>query len=182
MDVIFDVKNGGARLYAHGGSIFWMTSSLLFGLFYLSILLLPLTPCSKYFSLPNKSTFYYYVGFLAALNILQWIGSLEIILGTASGLCLVNFTTFTYYTAFTPVVYITFLRSFFREDQSDTPAFLYKAQVNEYEEELMASGNVMQTGNTPIIINGYRRLETGRKVEDDGALMETVTPNLPGNM
>jgi hypothetical protein len=55
-------------------------------------------------------------------------------------------------------------------------------QVNDYEEELMASGSVMQTGNAPIIINGYRRLETGRKVEDDGSLMETVTPNLPGNM
>jgi len=48
----------------------------------------------------------------------------------------------------------------------------------------MSSGSARNADNNPIIINGYRRLETGRKLEleDDSVGGETMTPNLPGNM
>ncbi len=59
---------------------------------------------------------------------LQWAGSLELVCGVSYGLCLVNLTTYLYFTAFTPIVYFTFLSPFFRLDQQ-TPAFSYKAQV-----------------------------------------------------
>ena len=59
---------------------------------------------------------------------LQWVGSLELVCGLSYGLCLVNLTTYLYFTSVTPLVYIIFLNPFFKANQ-DTPAFSYKAQV-----------------------------------------------------
>jgi hypothetical protein len=68
VDSTFSVKERSLKLFGHGGSLFWMVSSVIFALLYLSLVLLPLMPCRKFFSLPNKRTFYYYVGFMAILN------------------------------------------------------------------------------------------------------------------
>jgi hypothetical protein len=51
--------------------------------------------------------------------------------GLTYGLCLVNLTTFFYFTLVTPLVYQIFLVPFFRADQQ-APAFSYKAQVSHF--------------------------------------------------
>ena len=45
-----------------------MVSSLVFAAFYGGLVMLPILPFKKFLSLPNKRTFYYYVGFMAIMN------------------------------------------------------------------------------------------------------------------
>jgi len=61
----------------------------------------------------NRS-FYVYVSLLANLNGIGSIGCAFLLLKITEGLCIVDVTTFLYFTLFTPLVYITFLSSFFR--------------------------------------------------------------------
>ena len=68
LDLDFYVESGRFKLFGHGGSLFWMISSLMFASLYATFLALPALPCKKYLSLPNKKSFYYYVGFMAILN------------------------------------------------------------------------------------------------------------------
>ena len=68
LDLDFYVESGRFKLFGHGGSLFWMISSLIFASLYAAFLALPALPCKKYLSLPNKKSFYYYVGFMAILN------------------------------------------------------------------------------------------------------------------
>lgn len=61
----------------------------------------------------NRS-FYVYVSLLANLNGIGSIGCTFLLLTIKEGLCIVDVTTFLYFTLFTPLVYVTFLSSFFR--------------------------------------------------------------------
>ena len=127
-DASFHVASKRINLFGHGGMLFWLLSSAFFTLVYLFVLLLPFLPCRHYVTLPHKRSFYQYIGFLMILNGVQTAGSLMVYSGINTGLCLVNLTTFLYFTVFTPVVYYTFLRSFFKVAQP-TLLFSYKAQV-----------------------------------------------------
>lgn len=76
----------------------------------------------QYFFLMNNNlflfsvnrSFYVYVSLLAQLNGIGSIGCTFLLLKITEGLCIVDVTTFLYFTLFTPLVYITFLSSFFR--------------------------------------------------------------------
>ncbi|XP_025106505.1 transmembrane protein adipocyte-associated 1 homolog isoform X2 [Pomacea canaliculata] len=117
-------------IFAHGGMIFLCSSSALFFVVYMIILVLPLTSLRHRFTLPTKRTFYYYVGFLATLNLTQAVGSLLLYYGVNNSLCVIDVTTYLYFTIFAPMVYGTFLWKFLKANQAGI-FFSYKHQVDE---------------------------------------------------
>lgn len=121
-------------LFAHGGMIFLCTSSALFCLIYIILLILPLTRLRERFTLPTKRAFYYYVSTLAVLNLSQAVGSLLFYHQIQNALCVIDVTTITYFTFFAPLVYGTFLWGFFRTTQSGI-LFSYKHQVDDVIDE-----------------------------------------------
>ncbi|XP_064604715.1 transmembrane protein adipocyte-associated 1 homolog [Liolophura sinensis] len=125
-------------IFAHGGMIFWFTSSLIFFVVYSVIFLLPYTKLKERLSLPSKRSFYYYAAFLAALNLIQAVGSCLIYYMVQNGLCVVDLTTYIYFTCFDPLVYYTFLKDFFKAAQPNI-LFSYKAQVDDVPEEDIVS-------------------------------------------
>ncbi len=132
-DLVYTVREtSGVKydLFGHGGTKFWMFSSVLLAGIYLTVLLLPLIPFAKRtLALPNKTSFYQYCGVLLMLYIIQAVGTgLIEFNANASGLCLVNMTTYLYLAFLTPIVYFTFLSPFFKTTQP-TLLFSYKAQV-----------------------------------------------------
>lgn len=128
---VFEPKKG---IFSHGGMIFWFVSSLLFSLVYLAVLILPWTKLRERLALPSKQSFYWYSLFLALLNISQTIGSGLILKKINNGLCVVDITTYIYFTIFTPLVYRTFLADFFSISQPSI-MFSYKAQVDDVVED-----------------------------------------------
>lgn len=51
---MFHVDTQDYDLFGHGGMLFWFTSSLVFAIIYLTILLLPWIPLREYLALPSK--------------------------------------------------------------------------------------------------------------------------------
>lgn len=139
-DPQFHVKKGSNETYqdfdifAHGGMIFWLTSSLVFFLVYTVIFILPWTSLKERWSLPPKKSFYRYAAFLAFLNLGQAIGSGMLYGAIQEGMCLVDLTSYIYFTCFVPLVYLVFLRKFFMHTQPRI-LFSYKSQVDEIPEE-----------------------------------------------
>ncbi|CAG0903580.1 unnamed protein product [Darwinula stevensoni] len=133
-DENFHIENKNYDIFAHGGMIFWCVSSVLFGLVYLLVFLLRWTGLRDRMSLPTKKSFYYYVAFLALLNILQAIGAGLLLDDVDGGLCIVDITAYVYFSLLTPLVYRTFLSEFFGSAQ---PAILfsYKPQQDETLED-----------------------------------------------
>lgn len=117
--VINDKKNHYFDLYGHGGMVFWFVSSIIFFIIYSVIVLLPHTRARNYFPLPTKKSFYIYCLVLAILSAAQTIGSaltyssLDI---NSDGLCILDSTTYIYFTLFCPLVYIVFLKKFFHKE------------------------------------------------------------------
>lgn len=129
-DPNFHVAKTQMNLFGHGGMLFWLLSSALFTFTYLFVLVLPFLPCRRFVTLPQKRSFYRYVGYLLILNAAQTAGSLLVYVGQSNGLCVVNLTTFFYFTTLPPVIYFTFLRAFFSSTQPQV-LFSYKAQVRK---------------------------------------------------
>lgn len=123
--------------------IFWFGTCTASFFVYLVVVLLPWTPCRNRLLLPSnnflddtfncitnckftsflaKPSFYMYTGILAALNLVQAIGALLFYLNQISGLCIVDATTYLYFTAFTPLVYFTFLSPFLAVGASSSAA------------------------------------------------------------
>lgn len=121
-------------IFAHGGMIFWITSSAFFFVVYSVIFILPWTHLKAKLNLPSKKSFYYYALFLAMLNCAQTVGSSLLYTGVLHGMCVVDTTTYIYFTCFHPLVYGTFLRDFFKTSTQNLP-FSYKYQVDEGQEE-----------------------------------------------
>ncbi|KAL4227001.1 Transmembrane protein adipocyte-associated 1 [Mactra antiquata] len=138
-DPKFRVEEGAVHknydIFAHGGMIFWMTSSAFFTIVYTVIFFLPWTHLKEKLNLPGKKSFYYYALFLACLNCSQAIGSGLLYGGVLNGMCVVDTTTYMYFTCFHPLVYGTFLREFFKMSSQTIPPFSYKYQVDESLEE-----------------------------------------------
>jgi len=99
--------------------------------------MLPWTPCRHRIPLPAKQSFYMYAFTLSILNLIQAIGSFLFYLKRIEGLCIVDVTTYIYFTLFTPFVYWTFLSDFFSTTQS-VIMFSYKPQVDEGVDETSA--------------------------------------------
>uniref|UniRef100_A0A3Q3DCZ2 Integral membrane protein GPR175 n=1 Tax=Hippocampus comes TaxID=109280 RepID=A0A3Q3DCZ2_HIPCM len=120
------------NIYGHGGRHFWLASSCFFFLVYSLIVILPKTPVRERISLPSKKSFYVYAATLSLLNFIQGLGSALLCAGIIEGLCCVDVTTFLYFSAFAPLIYITFLKGFFGSEPKIL--FSYKSQVDEADE------------------------------------------------
>ncbi|XP_077429987.1 transmembrane protein adipocyte-associated 1 homolog isoform X1 [Vanacampus margaritifer] len=120
------------NIYGHGGRHFWLASSCFFFLVYSLIVILPKTPVRERISLPSKRSFYVYGAILSLLNFFQGLGSALLCGGIIEGLCCVDVTTFLYFSAFAPLIYVTFLKGFFGSEPKIL--FSYKSQVDEADE------------------------------------------------
>lgn len=117
-------------IFGHGGMIFWLTSSLCFFMVYTVIFIMPWTSLKEKLALPPKKSFYWYCFFLAVLNLTQAIGSGLLYGSILNGMCVVDLTTYIYFTCFAPLVYMVFLHKFFRTSQTRI-LFSYKTQADE---------------------------------------------------
>ncbi|GAB6026291.1 hypothetical protein CHUAL_012498 [Chamberlinius hualienensis] len=133
-DENFYVPSKDYNIFGHGGMVFWFTSSVIFSTIYSIIFVLPWTKLRDRLRLPGRPSFYYYILFLALLNLTQAVGSGLLFYRQACGLCIVDVTTFIYFTLYTPLVYITFLSEIYSVSQSSI-LFSYKAQVDEVLED-----------------------------------------------
>lgn len=138
-------------IFAHGGMIFWITSSACFFLVYSTIVILPWTSLRERLNLPSKKSFYFYSFFLALLNLTQSIGSALLYKGFLNGMCVIDLTTYLYFAGFHPLVYGTFLRGFFRHYETVIP-FSYKTQTDE-------GGQEDDTVNLPYQIRNPKRVD-----------------------
>ncbi|XP_075870468.1 transmembrane protein adipocyte-associated 1 homolog [Nelusetta ayraudi] len=120
------------NIYGHGGRHFWLASSCFFFLVYSLIVILPKTKVRERISLPSKRSFYVYAAILAQLNFIQGLGSALLCADIIEGLCFVDVTTFLYFSAFAPLIYLTFLKGFFGSEPKIL--FSYKSQVDEPDE------------------------------------------------
>jgi len=137
-DENFYISEKDYNIFGHGGTIFWMTSSVLFALVYSTIFILPWTPLRETLALPSKPSFYWYALFLSTLNWTQAVGNGLLYYKITAGLCVVDVTTFMYFTLLTPLVYWTFLSGFFGIAQPSI-MFSYKTQVDEVQEDESSS-------------------------------------------
>ncbi|XP_053325493.1 transmembrane protein adipocyte-associated 1 [Spea bombifrons] len=120
------------NIYGHGGRHFWLASSCFFFLVYTLVSILPKTPLKDRISLPSRKSFYVYAIILSLLNLVQGIGSALLCADIINGLCLVDITTFLYFSLFAPLMYAAFLKSFFGSEPKIL--FSYKSQVDEPDE------------------------------------------------
>ncbi|XP_054606796.2 transmembrane protein adipocyte-associated 1 homolog isoform X1 [Nothobranchius furzeri] len=120
------------NIYGHGGRHFWLVSSCFFFLVYSTIVILPKTHLRERISLPSKRSFYVYTAILSLLNLVQGLGSALLCAGIIEGLCCVDVTTFLYFSAFAPLIYVAFLKGFFGSEPKIL--FSYKSQVDEPDE------------------------------------------------
>lgn len=121
-------------IFGHGGMIFWLSSSLFFFIVYSCIFILPWTTLKEKLSLPPKKSFYRYCLFLAMLNLTQAVGSGLLYASIIHGMCVVDSTTYIYFTCFAPLVYLVFLHDFFKTYQTRI-LFSYKTQQDEVAED-----------------------------------------------
>lgn len=130
----FYVPDKNFELFGHGGMLFWFISSVIFAVVYIVVFLLPWTGLRERVALPAKQSFYWYALFLAVLNIAQAAGSGLYYYDIREGVCVVDVTSYLYFTIFTPLVYKTFLADFFSISQPSI-MFSYKAQTDDPMED-----------------------------------------------
>lgn len=102
---------------------FWMAHSLVLAAAYFGMLLLPLTRWRDL--LPSKDTFHYYVRVLFTVNLVGAFGALLIGLHVGAGYCLYGFANVAYLGMYAPLLYVTFLASFFQSDDVDLENYYY---------------------------------------------------------
>jgi uncharacterized protein involved in response to NO len=121
-------------------SLYWFIVSILFVIAYSAILILPKTSYGE--QLPGKkndlnhfddllaksSNYYYYVGFLLCLYCFKCVGNLLIFASVDMGYCLADLESFLYYASFAPLLYVCFLRDFFKEVA--WPDYLYEMHMD----------------------------------------------------
>lgn len=120
-------------LFGHGGMIFWFTSSFILSMIYATICLLPSTNLIPPSTLPKKKSFYVYCGILSTLNCLQGVGSVMLYVGVVPGFCILDLTTYLYFTCFAPLIYLVFLYSFMNSKRFPSLLFSYRHQ-SEYSD------------------------------------------------
>ncbi|XP_030828798.1 transmembrane protein adipocyte-associated 1 homolog isoform X2 [Strongylocentrotus purpuratus] len=121
-------------IFTHGGMIFWCVTSSIFCLAYIIVFLLPYTPVKNRIQLPAKRSFYCYVASLTLLNFSQAIGSGLVYGDVQPAICLVDITSFLYFTCFAPLIYITFLHNFFQASKQ-LLLLSYASQPDENDDE-----------------------------------------------
>ncbi|KAI7688842.1 Transmembrane protein adipocyte-associated 1 [Sarcoptes scabiei] len=121
-DTLFYIQSKSYHLFGHGGMVFWSFTCFLSFFIYLNVVLLPWLPCRTRLLLPTKRSFYYYAAILSLLNLIQAMGALMFYLKIPDGLCIVDVTTYLYFTMFTPLVYFVFLSPFLAAGSSSSAA------------------------------------------------------------
>ncbi|KAK2152448.1 hypothetical protein LSH36_328g01050 [Paralvinella palmiformis] len=168
----FHVKHDGREynIFGHGGMLFWFISSVLFFVFYVVICLLPFTKCRERFALPTKRSFYVYALLLAILNALQATGSELLYVEIGYGMCIVDVTSYLYFTCYAPLVYGAFLWEFFKTSHPPDILFSYKAQLDDEEED---SVHLPHTSN-----HGVRKSDVDPMTSSyDSTHFDTNSPN-----
>jgi len=94
-------------------ALFWFIIGSIFMISYATVMILPST-CLKD-KLPARPSYYHYVGFLLSLYSIRTLGSALIFFGANIGFCLVDIQMLIYYSLFAPVLYICFMRDFFKD-------------------------------------------------------------------
>lgn len=161
-------RTSDIALFSHGGTVFWSITCIIFSIIYFFISILPLvsSQSSTTFSLcllinirtrltlPSKKSFYIYSFVLSLLNLVQAVGSIMFYHDIVNGLCLINMTTFTYFSFFIPFIYYSFLSDYFRINPS---TILYKhfnqsgGYIDSYINDLMVED---ETSSYPSTSNG----------------------------
>ncbi|KAG7159971.1 Transmembrane protein adipocyte-associated 1-like, partial [Homarus americanus] len=138
----FDVPSKDYELFGHGGSLFWLISSIFFTLIYSFILVLRLDWLRK----------------LSFSSGCRSIGSGLYHVRMAAGLCLVNATTWTYFSLLAPLIYYTFISEFFGQksrEQVENIVFSYKSEDDDDTSSLPLPGtefpqqNIYQSNSAP---------------------------------
>jgi len=93
--------------------LYWFIVNFLFAIIYLVILILPKTSLRD--KLPARRSFYHYVTFLFVLNFVKCIGEIMVYAHLDVGFCFIDVGFFAYYALYAPLLYICFLRDFFRD-------------------------------------------------------------------
>ncbi|CAL1543083.1 unnamed protein product [Lymnaea stagnalis] len=140
-------------LFAQGGMIFLFTSSIFFALVYTVIVLLPFTRLKDRFLLPTKRLFYYYCSTLAVLNLVQAVSSLLHYFHFIYSLCVIDGTTYMYFSFYNPLVYCVFLWRFFKTSQTGLQ-FSYKHHDDVIDDEHLnlpySNGAAKHEDHSPI--------------------------------
>ncbi|OTF74816.1 hypothetical protein BLA29_006746, partial [Euroglyphus maynei] len=121
-DSSFYIHSKSYYLFGHGGMIFWFGTCFLSFIIYSIVVLLPWSPCRHRLLLPTKRSFYFYAATLSTLNLIQAIGALLFYFNVSEGLCIVDATTYLYFTFFTPLVYFIFLSPFLAASTTNSVA------------------------------------------------------------
>uniref|UniRef100_H2Z3W2 Integral membrane protein GPR175 n=2 Tax=Ciona savignyi TaxID=51511 RepID=H2Z3W2_CIOSA len=131
-DFRYEVPSSKWVVYGHGGALFSLITSLIFLLVYILVGALPfLKWLQKYLSVPSRKSFYVYVGLMAILNFISAVGSGMLLYCDMVGLCLIDVFSVVYFTCFAPLLYWTFLSSYFSNAQPNSTLFSYSNQVDE---------------------------------------------------
>lgn len=115
-----------------------------------------------------KPTFYRYCFTLFVLNLVQAIGSALYHRHQTIGICIIDVTTYLYFTMFTPLVYWSFLATFFSYSQS--LMFTYQPQLDDGLDD-----NVITPG---IIANPVSHQLSCSSIKSDGPEL-VFQPKLP---
>lgn len=180
------LNSGSTQLYGHGGMKFWAVTCIIFSLVYAAVLILPLTSVRRTIPLPTKKSFYVYCGILSLMNLMQGIGSISYASDYVSGLCIIDLTTYLYFSFFHILVYCTFLSTFFSLNAS-TLLFNYKHQLDD----LVVEEPIDQDLNSESTINALHNFEFSGETsvlslktttdDGDGETLKDVTMTEDGN-
>ncbi|XP_022249288.1 transmembrane protein adipocyte-associated 1-like isoform X2 [Limulus polyphemus] len=141
---LFYIPDENYKLFSHGGLVFWFVSSVLFFLVYTVILILKWTPVGRKLPLPAKQHFYWYTLFLSLMNFFQAVGCGLFYNKLYNGLCVLNGTTYVYFTCFIPFIYQAFLGRFFSSLEPSI-IFSYKSDMEELVDENQVSFSCLST-------------------------------------
>lgn len=129
-DPIFHIKTKTLHqnLFGHGGVSFWLTTSAILSVLYFCVLISPVSPCRHKLTLPNKTCFYQYVGFMLVLYGLKTVSNGLALAGISNGLCFANMANYVYFAGYIPIIYFSYLSGFFKVAQPSL-LFSYRSQV-----------------------------------------------------
>lgn len=131
-DPRFDVVEDNWTVYQHGGALFSFVSSLFFLCLYTLVIILPyIRWLQRYLLVPTRRSFYVYVVVMFLLNFLSTLGSGLLYYYQYSGLCLLDVSSIVYFGYFAPLVYWTFLSSYFGSTRPNNILFSYNSHIDD---------------------------------------------------
>lgn len=131
-DPRYDIPGGQYTVFEHGGSLFSFVSSLFFLSLYAFVIVLPyITWLQRYLLVPTRRSFYVYVFVMFLINFVSTLGSALLYFNQTSGLCMLDVFSVMYFGYFAPLVYWTFLSSYFGSTRPNNILFSYNSQIDD---------------------------------------------------